>query len=403
MTDLIKTVEKQSIDSDLIVLFDLEYADGEFAYFTDHLNSDLTKLQFRDLDGTARTYENLPLKLEGVEVKSDGAGARPTLTVANILNTFRTQLNGLGYEQLLGSRLTRRTTLKKYLVGEPGDSGSGNSPVQFPKVTYIIDRIAERDSTKVVFELAPPHDLHGIMVPRRIIVGGACPFKYTGADPTRLANTLRGGCTWNRESLANPPLADLSVTGGGPVTEVYINKDDEYILEKARVEGVATDSTSVSSYEANEFYFTQVNLVKITFERTTQTESNVKEYWQCVENTTTAPVDGNTAWRRIRVWKNFDLSTEFKGYQTVRNNEYVKYTFGSFTMVYQIISVSVAGRLPVNSSTYWTRGDSCGKKLKSCKLRYQATLNTENLPGFSGKTAPRSLPFGGFPGAKQNR
>ena len=108
MSDLIQTVEKQAIDSELITLFDLEYADGQFAYFSpEGKDESLTDIQFRDTGGTARTYITIPAEADGFSVNSDGAYSRPEITIANALSTFKTSIGNLDYEDLIGRRITK--------------------------------------------------------------------------------------------------------------------------------------------------------------------------------------------------------------------------------------------------------------------------------------------------------
>ena len=52
----------------------------------------------------------------------------------------------------------------------------------------------------------------------------------------------------------------------------------------------------------------------------------------------------------------------------------------------------------------WTEGDICGKKIKSCRLRFHAQQHASISGGISVVTvADTPLPFGGFPSAKQRR
>ena len=173
MTAIVENVQKTGVESGVITLYKLEYADNTFAYFVAGVEEDLSSIQFRDEDGTIRTYTPIPIELEGFDISSDGAISRPKMTVANIESTFRDSLGGLGFEDLIGRRITRRTTQQKYLVGESGDS---TPPVEFPKITYVIDRLASKTVMGVTFELAAPFDLAGIKLPQRVIIGGACPW-----------------------------------------------------------------------------------------------------------------------------------------------------------------------------------------------------------------------------------
>ena len=200
MTAIVENVQKQGVESSIVTLYDLEYATGVFAYFTSAIDQDLTSIQFRDTGGTVRTYTPIPIELEGFDVQSDGSIPRPTMTVANIESTFKDALGGLGFEDLIGKRITRRTTQVKYLVGNTGDS---TPPVEFPSVTYIIDRLAAKSVMSVQFELAAPFDLAGIKLPRRVVIGGACPWKYQGASTTLAEVNKEGGCSWRLDNKIN--------------------------------------------------------------------------------------------------------------------------------------------------------------------------------------------------------
>ena len=79
----------------------------------------------------------MPLQAKGFKSDPAATSARPTISFANVLDTFKTSISD--YDSLLGATLTRRTTLQKYLVGESGDS---TPPVEFPKQIYLFDRIS---------------------------------------------------------------------------------------------------------------------------------------------------------------------------------------------------------------------------------------------------------------------
>lgn len=62
--------------------------------------------------------------------------------------------------------------------------------------------------------------------------------------------------------------------------------------------------------------------------------------------------------------------------------------------------VMIPGRVITASTCAWTRTDqcpyvsSCGKKLSDCRANYP------DIVLGSGRTRPRTLPFGGFPGTR---
>ena len=398
MTAIVEDVQSQGITSAIVTLYDLEYAEGSFVYFyPDGLDSDLTTIEFRDATGVSRSYIALPAEAEDFEITSDGAMNRPKFTVANLHNTFSQSIGGLGYEDLIGKRLTRRTTLKKYLVGESGDSGNGNPPVEFPRSVYVIDRISAKDATKVEFELAAPFDLAGIQLPRRIVVGGSCPWKYTGGGSKKHNGTAYvdqperekvGGCNWR---------ADSKITIGGVELTLYMSPEDEYI-----VTGITfTNGNSLSSFSAGTYYSTsQANLMQITAEGILSSTTGTN-YWRCINNTSNSPTDADTAsWRRVWVYSAYSTSATYLGYQDKRYNAYV--VKDGFLWKVNRTTQTGGSHYTVEEGLHWTRGDVCGKTLTSCAMRFQA--RPDGSGGYLSKRASQiSLPYGGFPGVVQRR
>ena len=98
-------------------------------------------------------------------------------------------------DDLIGSKLTKRTTLEKYLSSDP--------TIEFPKAVYIIDRIQQKTNLFVTFELAAPFDLAGVRIPARTVVGKYCPWQYQGARSELIASDRRGACVWKEHSQIN--------------------------------------------------------------------------------------------------------------------------------------------------------------------------------------------------------
>lgn len=179
-TEIIDAVQVSDPGSALIVLYEVEYALDQYAYFTPFNDQSLQDIQFENKQGTLiNTYSAIPIETDGFDVSNSGAYNRPLLTVANIDSLFADNTGGIDFEKLTGKKVIRRITLAKYLVG--GSSYTAGSPIEFPSSTYIIDRIKEKNILQVVFELATPFDLPGVMLPKRKIFGGRCPWKYKGA------------------------------------------------------------------------------------------------------------------------------------------------------------------------------------------------------------------------------
>ena len=394
MTAIVENVQKQGVESSIVTLYDLEYATGVFAYFTSAIDQDLTSIQFRDTGGTVRTYTPIPIELEGFDVQSDGSIPRPTMTVANIESTFKDALGGLGFEDLIGKRITRRTTQEKYLVGNTGDS---TPPVEFPSVTYIIDRLAAKSVMSVQFELAAPFDLAGIKLPRRVVIGGACPWKYQGASTTLAEVNKEGGCSWRLDNKINI---------GGTDYLLAINESDEMILLKSAVTGAASNASGLSSFTQNSFYFTATAQQRYgtTGVLLDVNNADTRQYWFCIRATSTAPSDTNSAFRKIRVYQTFSTSGVYYGYRDKAFNDVVLQS-GVFWRVQRTSLTGYGGtQTSISENIYWTKADRCGKQITSCRLRFQAKLHPSVSGAFSAlQDNTKALPFGGYPGVIQRR
>lgn len=398
MTAIVENVQKQGVESSIVTLYDLEYATGVFAYFTSAIDEDLTSIQFRDTGGTIRTYTPIPIEMEGFDVQSDGAIARPTMTVANIESTFKDALGGLGFEDLIGKRITRRTTQEKYLVGNTGDS---TPPVEFPSVTYVIDRIASKSVMSIVFELAAPFDLAGIKLPRRVVLGGACPWKYQGASTTLAEVNKEGGCSWR---------SDNKINIGGTDYLLAVNESDEMILLKSALTGAATGTTigASGSYTQNSFYFTATQLQRYDASGVLSTvnDINTRQYWLCITSTSSGPSDANAAFRKVRPYQTFSSSTTYYGYKEKLHNDIVLQN-GNFWRVQRTTVTGYGGSQTsgnISENNFWTEADRCGKQITSCRLRFQAKLHPSVSGTFSAlNDNTKALPYGGYPGVIQRR
>ena len=393
MTAIVENVQKQAVDSGIITLYELEYATGTFAYFTSGTEEDLTNIQFRDAGGTIRTYIPIPLEVEGFEVQSDGAISRPIMRVANIESTFKNALGGLGFEDLIGKRLTRRTTQQKYLVGQAGDA---TPPVEFPKITYVIDRIASKSVMSVEFELAAPFDLAGIKLPRRVIIGGACPWKYQGASSTLAEADKEGGCHWR---------LDNKLTLNGTERLIFINSNDEHIITFEPAAALSSAASGLSSFTKDQYYYTVTTQQRYDTSGVLSSYNGVLAYqnWQCLSSTSSQPSATNTSFRKVRrYYHTYSSSQTYYGFLDKAFNQHVLYN----GELWQVKRTSVVGVTPAEGD-FWVRSDNCGKKLTSCAMRYQATLNEVASVQFTGLSANKDntkpLPFGGFPGAVQRR
>ena len=364
----------QEVDN-LITLFILELPNGTKLHFHPGLDGNLAEITFRDdyASYTERTYVALPLDITDIEVSGDGASNRPTLSVANVLTTFRDLLPDFEYDKLLGSRLTRRTTLQKYLT-----SGSGSvAPTEFPKISYIIDRIKSETPSFVTFELASPFDLEGISIPKRIVVGKYCSWIY------KQGTNKGSGCVWKSTQKFG---TDYNHT-------TFYKANNTAIISKTSLSAAATTWVAGTTYSSDmvvkhssEFY-----------------QSNTDGNRGITPGTNEG---GFTPWVQREAWVTWSsagINYAVGDYVTVYGNPPVDGVFEC-----KIAHTSSNDNAPNTAlgSSLWAQADVCGKTLESCNLRFNSNYNfatgTNGIPSLDLLNNV-VLPFGAFPGAAKFR
>ena len=396
---IVKDIQKLDPGSALVQLFELEYIKDSFAYFTSGIDDDVsTSLRMRDFttNSTIRTYTPIPVNADGFELKNDGAIARPTITMANVTNALSSGLGDVDYHDMLGLRVVRRLTLKKYLYGESGDA---SPPIEFPRSIFIIDRIKSRTKTAVTFELVSPFDIQGVTLPARNVLAERCPFEYQGASE-HLPEWKRAqsGCSWHLEGK-------IKTGGDGTEYTVYVNQDDEYVIPST------TTFTTYSSgaVTLNTYYKTTKTTTRFNADGGTSSVT-VNNYWQARKATSSpgTPTDSNSNFVRIRVYSAYSNGTEYFTYIDDRDNNYVTFTDNvSTSSTYNKVLLWKA-RAPSDEEApghnpYWERGDGCSKTTTGCKKRFGFNPITKGTASSTGKAATDTtveLPFGGFPGAR---
>ncbi len=464
MTNLIATdAQTQEIDSGLIDLFEITLPNGTVLRLHPGVDDDLTNIQFRTskaptnpvsagnfvvgntytiVSGTGFTsigasnnnagtsfvatgvgsgngvanqtdytiieYTPFPMSIDGLDLQADGASSRPSLTVANLGGLFGAQLGDYTNDDLVGCRILRRQTLKKYLYGESGDA---SPPIEFRKQEYIIDRIASESNIALILEVAMPFDLENIKLPRRVVVGKYCSWKYQ-----------QDGCSW---------AADSAVQYGDYTHNPYFNIDDSPLLDALPSGSIAhssstayttssyvftnTPTTTAGSFKFGSYYtiasagntdFTAVgaanNNVGTVFQATgagsgtgTATETR---HWQClIAHTNQTPSSSSIYWKEVFLWDDWVTATSYA------KNVRVRYGATGEKTIWKCIQAhtSSAAIVPERKSSYWVREDSCGKTMQSCKCRFgfiPVADSANNEAPKSDKNTAATLPFGSFPG-----
>jgi len=127
-------------------------------------------------------YTRLPVKAEGFEYKNSGSLPRPTLSVANLNSAITALLIGVNAftpgNDLIGAKVKRIRTLKKFLDGESGADPYATFPVE----EWFVDRKASESRDVVTFELASKFDLSNKKLPNRQVVANICQWQYRSSE-----------------------------------------------------------------------------------------------------------------------------------------------------------------------------------------------------------------------------
>ncbi len=170
-----------ALDADaLIELFELDATaiDGPHLYFHAGTNELREKVTWQ-----GQAYEAWPVEVQGFAWRSGGTLPRPKITITNIAGLITQYL--LEYQDLLGARLIRHRTLKKYLdaVNFPGGVNESADPDQYlpDEIWYIFQKSGE-NKQQVEFTLAAAIDVQGTLIPRRQIIQNHCNWVYKSAE-----------------------------------------------------------------------------------------------------------------------------------------------------------------------------------------------------------------------------
>ena len=395
------------IDSGIVELYEIEIGtvpEGEdlgtnILYF--HPGKDLDNgTADNDLIYNGNTYVALPIFLEGIEKSAEGASPRPKLTFANVESIikdnsiFKTQMDdgtwhseidkvavnsdNFKMDDLIGARVTRRKTLEKY-------TGSGVTGYEFGKELFVIDRITNKNSIFIEVELASPMDLGGVRVPRRQVIGKYCPWVYQQG----VTDITKSACIWKTHEQFEDKEED--------VFSFYFTVNDEPLVLASKFTG----NTAIQPYWQGP-HNSSTPYTKSHFVYTGSLTDN-PIYWRCEsDHSGVTPKEGKTQWQIVRtytVWSNSE--NYIVNSADARRNSYVKYGNTIWRAVRANTNV-----IPGSNESVWTRGDVCGKLLRSCKIRYQGTP----VMNGGGDGIPSSevdtnipLPFGAFPGTRKFR
>ena len=418
---IVTDAQDLEIDSGIIELYEIEIGNvptGQTAntnklYFhpgkdLDNGTTDNDLLFGHGTDEGQQTYIALPIFMTKVEKSAEGAQPRPKLTFANVESIFKSnslfktqmddgtwnaEIDGVAVtstnftmDDLIGARVIRRKTLEKY-------TGNNVTGYEFGKELFIIDRISNKSSIFIEVELSSPVDLGGTRLPRRQVVGKYCPWVYQKG----LEDINKSACDWK----THEQFQDSNPDGTDAVYSFYFTVNDEPLVLLTKFPDDDYDDTD---------YWKGPYVSNVAYVRGNYVETGDRAlFWRCERdlplvsgNNQVPPAEGATQWQIVRTYTVWNNSTSYTvNSADVRRNSYVKHA----NTIWRAVTANTNVQ-PGLDEKVWTRGDVCGKLLKSCKIRYQG-IPLGNIGG-DGVPSPvvdtnNPLPFGAFPGTRKFR
>lgn len=129
------------------------------------------------------TYTAMPIEVTGFEFTGKGKLPRPAMRIQNVDGLIGALVDT--YHDLIGAKLTRKRTFKKYLDAvnfESGVNPTADPTAAFPDDIFYVFRKVSHSKRAVELELASSFDIHGVKLPKRQIVQHLCLWQYRSAE-----------------------------------------------------------------------------------------------------------------------------------------------------------------------------------------------------------------------------
>lgn len=133
--------------------------------------------------GNRKTYKPVPIAFSGGHISGSNTLPTPKLLIGNI-DGGMTDLSR-DYDDLIGFRLIRLRTYKKYLyrIGDTDMTPPENAAeAHFPPEIWYFDRKEQETKLGVTYQLASVFDIEGLKLPKRRAYPNFCPFAYRGPE-----------------------------------------------------------------------------------------------------------------------------------------------------------------------------------------------------------------------------
>ena len=134
-----------------------------------------------------KSYQPLPIKMEGFEQKSDGRLPRPTMTIANPEGIFSKIVHS--NQDFANCKVTRKRTYARFLDDENFQNrnlndvgvnpfGKADPSSHLPDDVYFINKKNQENRQYIEFELVSSLELEDSPVPARIVLSDYCGWTY---------------------------------------------------------------------------------------------------------------------------------------------------------------------------------------------------------------------------------
>lgn len=297
-----------------------------------------------------KSYQAMPVKMQGFEHKTEGSLPRPTLSLANPEGLFSKIV--YSNQDFLNCKVVRKRTFARFLDDENFQNknlnneyknpfGESDIKAYFPDDVYYIHRKTLENKEEIQFELVSPLELENAWIPARTVMSNYCNWTYrcdVGCGYKGLAiETLEGQDLTKGFAYNAKKLSDGSKDYGVVDPELYSGAVKDIPMWSA----VHTDSGEPTVYKLGD-------LVKIIPGHSKNPYAQTPQVFVCIQDHT---------------------------------NDIKKH--------------------PYFNREYWLK-DECNKTIDACKKRFSS-----EFPEFSQynkiqrtNTDDQGIKFGGFPGTE---
>lgn len=134
-----------------------------------------------------KSYQPLPIKMDGFDQNADGRLARPTMTIANPEGLFSKIVHT--NKDFSNCKVTRKRTYARFLddanfqnrsINSAGRNpfGSADAESHLPDDVYFINKKSNENKKYLEFELVSSLELENSPVPARVVMSSSCGWTY---------------------------------------------------------------------------------------------------------------------------------------------------------------------------------------------------------------------------------